>query len=336
MKQQPTFSKKALSPAILTGVIAIVSTLVVILMFVTPRLVDLISGSGEQAGCQMSMLVSTTAEKATWGFGKEVPVECKTKRRSITQNDLARYTALASQAILKYPFDSEATKIFSDTQEGRDKWALAHIIANDMKSCYDRGWRGQLEIGSVPGVKGVVGGALGTLGEDYLCILCTRYTFDNYVSTIPNFPIKPWLQQNVIQDRTFYDYLKKNDDDQFARTNLARSYVTPREPLTVMFVADAKGQGAVMIAPYSKITSKIGEAMYYSNILATESIMKDQYGQETYYVGQTVVDKDSFSSWARALVGGPVGLVLNLFDAHPMNIVYGWKIPVKCRTVIGD
>lgn len=328
--------KKGISPGILVGVIAVVAALTVTLIMVVPKLTDVLFTSGEQSQCQFNLLISKTAETATFGFGKKMPVDCETTRKTITQNDLARYTALASQAIEKYPPNSAASKEFPLTQEGKDKWALANIIANDMKSCYDRGWKGQLNLGTVPGIEGVVGGALGTLGEDYLCILCTRYTFDNYVSTIQNFPIKPWLEQNVVQDRTFYDYLKKDDKDQFAITSLARSYITPKDPLTVMFVADAKGQGAVMTAPYSKITSKLGESVILTNILATQEHMNNLYGSADY-VGQTTVDKNDPSSWVRAgIAGGPVGIVLNIFDAHPVNVLYGWRIPVKCKTIIGD
>lgn len=328
--------KRGISPAILTGIIAIVSTLVVILIFVTPKIVELITGSGQQAGCQLSLLISTTAEKATWGFAKDVPVECKTERKTITQNDLAKYASFASKATSLYPSDSVAAKEFPNTQEGKDKWALANIVANDMKKCYDRGWKGQINLGSVPGIKGVIGGAMDTLGTDYLCILCTRYTFDSKVSAIQSFPIQPWLEQNVVQERTFYDYLMNGSDDVFAKTNLARSYVKTNEPLAVLFVADSKGQGGVLATSYSSLTKKFGEAIIFTNILGTESEMKRQYGDDVYYVGSTAIDKDA-SSWVRSFIaGGPVGIVLNIFDANPVNIVYGWRVPVKCHTIIGD
>jgi hypothetical protein len=322
--------KRGLTPGILVGVIAVVAALTVTLIMVVPKLTDVLFTSGEQSQCQFNLLLSKTAETATFGFGKEMPVDCKTTRKTITQNDLARYTALASQAIEKYPPNSAAAKEFPLTQEGKDKWALANIIANDMKSCYDRGWRGQLDLGSVPGVKGAVGGALGTLGEDYLCILCTRYTFDQYTSTIPSFPIKPWLEQNVVQDRTFYDYLKKDDNDQFAKTSIARSYITPKEPLTVMFVADTNGQGAVLITPYSKLTSKLGESVIATNVLATQEQMNNLYGYAEYIGAYTRTDAETIIG---SLAFGPIGAPLVLFT---VGTNYLWRVPVKCHTIIGD
>jgi len=138
--------KKGIAPGILVSTIAAVAVLTVILIFLAPKITDILMGAGEQAQCQFSLLLSKTAETVTFGFGKEVPVECKTTRKTITQNDLARYTGLATQAISNYPSSSEAGKIFTNDQQGKDKWALAKIIANDMKSCYDRGWRGKLNI----------------------------------------------------------------------------------------------------------------------------------------------------------------------------------------------
>ncbi len=322
--------KKGLTPGILVGVIAVVATLVILLITVMPQLIEILYSSGEQSQCQFNLLLSKTAESVTFGFGKEMPVECKTTRKTITQNDLARYTALASQAISKYPPNSDAAKEFTDTQEGKDKWALANMIANDMKSCYDRGWRGQLDLGSVSGVKGAVGGALGTLGEDYLCILCNRYSFDDYVSTIPSFPIKPWLEQNVVQERTFYDYLRKDDKDDFAKTNLYRSYVTTKDPLTVMFVADTNGQGSVLLAPYSKLTSKLGESVVAKNFLATQENMNSQYGYADYIGSYTNTDAEAILG---SLAFGPIGAPFVLFT---VGTNYLWRVPVKCHTIIGD
>jgi hypothetical protein len=246
--------KRGLTPGILVGVIAVVAALTVTLIMVVPKLTDVLFTSGEQSQCQFNLLLSKSAETVTYGFGEEVPVDCKTTRKTITQNDLARYTALASQAIPKYPSDSEVAKIFSDTQEGRDKWALANIVANDMKSCYDRGWRGQLNIGENTVLKNIFGG-LG--GDEYLCILCTRYTFDQYVSSIDSFEIKPWLEKNVVQDNTFYGYLT-NNDDKWIGSVVDKIVVDSSEPQTVIFIADSKGQGSIYVSPYRKITDDLG------------------------------------------------------------------------------
>jgi len=318
--------KKGQTPGIFFGVFTIVATLTVMLIFVVPKLTEVLFTSGEEAQCKFDLLLSKTATDVTYGFVKEMQVECKTTRKTITQNDLARYTALASQAIERYPPDSTAAKEFPLTQEGKDKWALANIVANDMKSCYDRGWRGELKIGEVSTLKKI----FGDLGSDYLCILCTRYTFDSYTSTIPSFPIKPWLEQNVVQDRTFYDYLKKDDNDQFAKTSLARSYVKSKEPLTVMFVANAKGQGAVLITPYSKLTSKLGESVIATNVLATQEQMNNLYGYAEYIGAYTRTDAETIIG---SLAFGPIGAPLVLFT---VGTNYLWRVPVKCHTIIGD
>lgn len=249
-------NKKGLTPGILVGVIAVVAALTVTLVMVVPKLTEVLFTSGEQSQCQFNLLISKAAETATFGFGKEMPVECKTTRKTITQNDLARYTALASQSISKYPPNSEAAKTFSDTQEGKDKWALANIIANDMKSCYDRGWRGQLKIGEAPALKGIFGG----LGSDFLCILCTRYTFDSGVAQVAQNPflLKSWAETNIAGQKTFYDYLTNDGQDALAVSTISKSQITTKEPLTVLFLANSKGEGGAYIAPYSVLTSDIG------------------------------------------------------------------------------
>lgn len=248
--------KRGLTPGIIVGVIAVVAALTVTLIMVVPKLTDVLFTTGEQSQCQFNLLLSKSAETVTYGFGEEVPVDCKTTRKTITQNDLARYTALASQAIPKYPSDSEVAKIFSDTQEGKDKWALANIIANDMKSCYDRGWRGQLKIGEVPALKGIFGG----LGSDFLCILCTRYTFDSAVAQVAQNPflLKSWTETNIAGQKTFYDYLTNDGQDALAVSTISKSQITTKEPLTVLFLANSKGEGGAYIAPYSVLTSDIG------------------------------------------------------------------------------
>lgn len=326
--------KKGLTPGILVGVIAVVATLVILLITVMPQLIEILYSSGEQSQCQFNLLLSKVAETTTLGFGKEMPVECKTTRKTITQNDLARYTALASQAIEKYSPNSLIVADYQNDQQGRDKWALANIIANDMKSCYDRGWRGKLEIGNLPTIK-----QLSTFEKntDYLCILCTRYLFDDYTSNLPEFSIRPWLENNVMQSKTFYDYLTNDNSNTFAKANIARSEITPKKPMVLMYVADSAGQGAVLMAPYDQITTNLGTVLHAEGTVTTG--VERIFGlptrllglTEDTYFGLVDIKKDAelYSDLGVTFHTGDIAVSAS--SEYPM-----YKKTAKCSTILGD
>lgn len=326
--------KRGLTPGILVGVIAVVAALTVTLVMVVPKLTEVLFTSGEQSQCQFNLLISKAAETATFGFGKEMPVECKTTRKTITQNDLARYTALASQAIGKYPPNSLIAVDYQNDQQGRDKWALANIIANDMKSCYDRGWRGKLEIGNLPTIR-----RLSTFEKktDYLCILCTRYLFDDYTSNLPEFSIRSWLENNVVQSKTFYDYLTNDNSNTFAKANIARSEITPKKPMVLMYVADSAGQGAVSLAPYDQITTNLGTVLHAESTVTTG--VERIFGlptrllglTEDTYFGLVDIEKDAELYSGLGVTFHTGDIAVSASSEYPM-----YKRIAKCSTILGD
>lgn len=325
--------KKGISPGILVGVIAVIATLTVILIFISPKLTDILFSSGGQSQCQFNLLLSKTAETATFGFGKKMPVDCQTIRKTITQNDLAKYSGLASQAITSYK-TSLVTADFPNNQQGKDKWALAHIIANDMTKCYDRGWKGKLGIGSLQAIEKLDAFKTKT---DYLCILCTRYTFDNYASALPQFDMKPWLENNLIQSKTFYDYLTENNKNYFSKANIARSKVDTKKPLVVMYVADSAGQGAVLIAPYEQITTNLGTVLYAQSTLVTAAerfigLPTRLFGvTENTYFGLVDTEKEGDLYSGLGVTFNTGDIVASTSSTYPM-----YKRIAKCSTIIGD
>lgn len=269
----PIFTKKGITTGLLVSIIGAVVVLTVILILITPRITQILIETGEQAQCQFSLLLSKTAETVTFGFG-EIPVECKTTRKTITTADIERLKTIAKDSTLSYSnANIPASEIYTNNEDGHYKWAASKIISDELVSCYDRGWQGQLNYGQSNIFKVLTG----ERKFDYVCILCTRLTFDPKVTEkLPKFnrsdgypawvQIKNWLENNNYRGQTYYDYLTSDDDLlslQNKKKSLEASYFDPKKSLAVLFLADVYGRGTVHLANYEDLTIGFGWEQVY-------------------------------------------------------------------------
>ena len=256
---------------LLVSIIALTVFLIISLIIVFPEFKELIFGAGEKGQCQFSILIRTMSKELTFGFG-EIPAECKANRMTITADRLDKYQTLAKKRIDSYIKNNHpAQSEFPQTTQGRYKWAIERIMANEMVDCYNKGWRGRLDLEGLWAYEFLPG--LAGPGE-MVCILCTRVKFDKSVRGLfgaqREFEIKPWLDANSREGKTYYTLMTEEQHPLF-KGFVRESEFNIDKTEAVVYIAgtwkkagtlSTYGVGGVAIVDYDKLTTDLGFEEY--------------------------------------------------------------------------
>lgn len=305
--------------SILVSIIALTFTLVVLLVVVFPPFRALVLGTSETGQCQFSVLLSSLAKKISFGFG-DIPPACKMKRMTITPDDLERYERLASRTTERFEELglTKAVSEFPDTEYGHLKWALHRVIANEMIDCYNKGWRGQMDLKA----SGWPTDILEETGA-YLCILCTRIKFDqdlrNLFGARRTFYMDTWLKANNREGKTYYQLITEGV------TPFFRGFVDQAN-----FNID-KNQAVIFIAGINKEKGDLGTT-------GTAGVGIFEYDKLTTDLGFDEVrkiDRGTSVVLGAVLFGplGAIGAALAPGDAEDIELS---RETAYCATIIGD
>jgi hypothetical protein len=149
--------KRGVATETLVGVAAIAIVLIIFLLII-PNFQTLFAGIAQKGGCQWSLLAHSLTKTPGLGF-VTIPAECKAKQLDITLDLLAKEFPAARKRIATYydmtgtmytyPKYEEIRKAFLNPRPTEDQlyeWALDKVVADEMKSCWDKVWKGQLAL----------------------------------------------------------------------------------------------------------------------------------------------------------------------------------------------
>lgn len=121
----------------------------VALLLVVPHFTKQLFAASEEGECQWSVLVSALTR--TPGLSMEnIPISCKAKYMNVTLEDMQVNYGTASKAIKFYnskgPEYDAIYKIFNtpNSENQLAEWSVNKIIADEMVSCWDKVWKGQM------------------------------------------------------------------------------------------------------------------------------------------------------------------------------------------------
>jgi len=195
-------SKKAIGTETL---VIMISTLVAVVVFLTilyPQWKGATEGSTESsAECSTELLLRSVIKAVSFGFS-DIPVKCTVKEVKITEKSIDKLIPLSKQATKQYAQQNmPISHTYPDNELGWKKWAISKIVADEIVSCHRKGWEGKLDLTQT--------GLIKLFPEDgQLCLYCTRITYDEKISEKNiKIDLQPWLQQNIIGEKTYFDYL---------------------------------------------------------------------------------------------------------------------------------
>lgn len=121
----------------------------VALVLVVPHFTKQLFAAGEKGECQWSVLVSALTR--TPGLSLEnIPISCKANYMNMTLEDVQANYKTAVKAIKGYkdkgPEYNDIYKIFNtlNSENQLAEWSTNKIIADEMVSCWDKVWKGQM------------------------------------------------------------------------------------------------------------------------------------------------------------------------------------------------
>lgn len=195
-------SKKAIGPEALVIMISLLATAVIFLIILYPQWRGAAEGGAEgSAECSSELLLRSLVKKVSFGYG-DVPVNCEVKKVKVDETAINRLMPLAEQSTKLYlQQNSPLMMEYQNDALGQRKWALSKIVADELVSCHKKGWEGKLDLEQT--------GLLDFYPPSgALCLYCSRieYTEDVKNNNI-QMELYPWLENNIISGRTYYDYL---------------------------------------------------------------------------------------------------------------------------------
>ena len=322
-------NKKAMSPELLVGIIALLATFVVLLTIVYPPVKNALFGTGETAECQFSILLSSVTKTLTFGFG-DIPAECKMKRMTITDKHIEQYQNYGKKATDRYRKQNvPAQSDFPQNKEGINRWAFSKIIADEMVDCYNKGWRGGIDLTATGWPTDIIGKETGA----FLCILCTRILVDDTAQQMlgDNFiKIGPWLDANNKEGKTYMALLTEGTHTSY-QSFVKYSWIELDRPTAVTFLAYVgkdvgdltthEVTGGVALLPYETLTKDIGFNMQPAEIV---------HGKTITAVALLLIP----TPWT---FGAGAGILLSeFFGWTDPNVQLGEESPAKCAVIIGD
>lgn len=216
---------------------------------------ELIEDLGYGGTCKLSMLATHVSGKSE-GVLPKIPPSCKTDRKSVYLSDLYEGEKLA----LKFnPGFSEKEAL---------RWNAQRIVADALVDCFEKGWRGNIDI------KGTgFSDAFVTMFKDEpgaaVCLLCSRIRFDDEVQKVIGKYVymTDFLQNNFYRGETYYDYLTR-DVNKLQKSMIdSASTFDISKPLAIVYVAAAEKErwelgtsllGFTGVFDYSSITRDLG------------------------------------------------------------------------------
>jgi len=286
--------------------------LVVALVIVYPPIKNWMFGAGETGACQFSVLLKTMSKQMSFGFG-EIPAECKMKRITVTDKEIDAYNSLAKKRIASYKEQNNPAQYdFTDTPESEYTWALEKIVGDEMVDCLNKGWRGKLDLAAT----GIPTDLIKELGAQ-MCILCTRIKFDQTAQDLFGqkvFAMKPWLDANVKESKTYYTLLTQNIDPYY-QTFVTYSEFDIRRPTAIVFIAGVEKKEGEFL------TDGVGGV----GIFNYDALTTDLEFTETRGID---ISNKAF------IVISPAGWTLAKLGVIPSNITQ--TATSKCKVIIGD
>lgn len=195
--------KKAIGTETLVIMISALVVAVVFLTILYPQWRGAFEKQTESsAECSTELLLRSVVKAVSFGFS-DIPVKCQVKDVKVTEKTIDRLIPLSKQATKYYAQQSmPISKEYPDNELGWQKWAISKIVADEIVSCHRKGWEGKLDLTQT--------GLIKLFPEEggQLCLYCARITYDEKITEKNiKLPLYPWLQQNLIGQRTYFDYL---------------------------------------------------------------------------------------------------------------------------------
>lgn len=236
----------------------------VILAIVFPSVRDVLEPEGEKAACEWSLVMHSIAKLGDWSL---IPPECRANRIEITMKDLRKYGREASKRIEVYKENptkyEKMLKTFDDPTDPNivDEWALNKIVAEEMKDCWEKVFKGRLplfekwwRLYSWDPVTGVPENQetafelwlplIGTQrfhGPPTNCVICSRIKFSDKVkkefgSRININSLDLWLKYNYPKTggKSYYDGLTEGQSE-LKGLFTSQYYYSIDEPLAVVY-----------------------------------------------------------------------------------------------------
>lgn len=239
-----------MGPEALVIMISLLATAVIFLIILYPQWRGAAEGGAEgSAECSSELLLRSLVKKVSFGYG-DVPVNCEVRKRTITQRDIEQFQPLANQATKIYASqNSPLGKKYSDDVAGQRKWAISKIMADELVSCYKKGWQGKISMEQT--------GLLDFFPpKGALCLYCARISYDEDLTNSKiEVYFSDWLENNIIGGKTYSDYLYSSLDSanvneftmadpmftleqkqQSARSFIRQPRIITSEPTAVMLI----------------------------------------------------------------------------------------------------
>jgi hypothetical protein len=263
-----------MGPEALVIMISLLATAVIFLVILYPQWRGVTEGSAESsAECSFELLLRNIIKQASFGFA-DAPVNCPVKKVIVTSELVEKQKKLAQQVTKSYSendVDIFLKTGYPDDEYGQTKWILSKIVADELISCYNKGWKGEIDL-RPPDQRDwfqyiITAGPLGqqTTGlggpENVICLLCARITYPSqyFGLDIDSRDFKSWLENNLAEKQSYYDYLtqQKNDMKDLPSNTILdaidRSKITPKEGTAVLLITNDRGNAFVHATDYSKI-----------------------------------------------------------------------------------
>ncbi len=257
MKKGELISEETLKAILILAVIA------VSFYFIAPVVIDLLKEKGYIGTCEVSVVLNSMSKQTSVAGVKlipELPIKCRPVRETISKTSLQKYDALAKQ-VLNRQIGTEGSV------ETRTDWALKKSVADQIMSCYDRGWRGNLDLVGAGWFDSKV-----SEPEKQLCLLCARLRTDPAVKAVLGgadyVKLSEWLKLNNYEAKSYYDILT-SDVTPFQKEIIDNYVFDLNNPVAVLFVAGVEkdavsgksvSRGQVMLVKYEDISTNLGFA----------------------------------------------------------------------------
>jgi hypothetical protein len=241
--------------------LVVISVSLIVLLIVYAGFNSVLKAETLQRECQWNLMQNAFTKNPITG-GEAIPPDCEMLRVNLSKKQLEKKISTSKKEIIDFDtkyYENKYTSFNIDKNQDMLEYELDRIIANEIKSCWEVAWMGQMPIfkewwdlftcyGDERVCKcktkdcGNIGKAIdiSNSAAPAFCLICSRIKFDDEIQTefeskiISTLP--EWMKNHeVITDaksRSYYEYVM--DDDNIGIFAPEYKYQV-NEPLAVVY-----------------------------------------------------------------------------------------------------
>ncbi|RJQ18716.1 hypothetical protein C4580_06490 [Candidatus Woesearchaeota archaeon] len=191
-----------------------------------------LTGQQEDTQCSAQLFLSAVVSKAP--FASQIPVGCQMKIVPVNKERLDKEKKFAPAAVKRLQQPGSSARDFFLAPGSEDEWALNSIVADELKACWQKVFKGKLNLFS--------GGVTGSS----VCILCSQLLFSTDLpGSFPSYArqgneraqlilsLDSWMRNTPLPPKTVYDFLAEG---QTVAPNSAQYAYSPKIPYGVVYM----------------------------------------------------------------------------------------------------